>query len=316
MARFSLLATFALYVNFSSNFYFLALAFRRNPNPPPLQLDGVANIYECGRREGVSATCCKALASSVSSSTLSCYQRHWREFCKYVKAERSQSALSVSVISDFLLFRFHTSSSSCSSLNIARSAISFFTLNKFNLGEDPIICRLFKYFYNARPQLKRYLTYWPVAKVLNFLSKWHPASSLSLKQLTLKTIALIALSSSDRGQTLDLLDINNVEITDSGISFIVTKKLKHHRKSINPKSVNCVQSDIDSLNVSSYVTSYMEKTSALRQNENGKLSPAKLFLSWATKKEVSKQTISRWLTTVLALSGIDIQRSRTFGSIR
>ena len=181
-------------------------------------------------------------------------------------------------------------------------------MSKFNLGEDPIICRLFKYFYNARPQLKRYLTYWPVAKVLNFLSKWHPASSLSLKQLTLKTIALIALSSSDRGQTLDLLDINNVEIKDSGISFIVSKKLKHHRKSINPKSVNCVQSDIDSLNVSSYVTSYMEKTSALRQNENGKLSPAKLFLSWATKKEVSKRTISRWLTTVLALSGIDTNK--------
>ena len=147
---------------------------------------------------------------------------------------------------------------------------------------------MFKYFYNARLKLKRYLTYWPVTKVLNFLSKWHPASSLSLKQLTLKTIALIALSSSDRGQTLDLLNINNVEITDSGISFIVTKKLKHYRKSINPKSVNCVQSDIDSLNVSSYVTAYMEKTSALRQNENGKLSPAKLFLSSATKKEVSK----------------------------
>ena len=110
----------------------------------------------------------------------------------------------------------------------------FFTLIKFNLGEDPIICRSFKYFYNARPKMKRYLTYWPVAKVLNFLSKWHPASSLSLKQLTLKAIVLIALSSSDRGQTLDLLDVNNVEITDSGISFIVTKKLKHHRKSINP----------------------------------------------------------------------------------
>ena len=77
--------------------------------------------------------------------------------------------------------------------------------------------------------MKRYLTYWSVAKVLNFLSKCQPASSLSLKQLTLKTIALIALSSSDRGQTLDLLDINNVEITDSGISFIVTKKLKHHK---------------------------------------------------------------------------------------
>ena len=145
--------------------------------------------------------------------------------------------------------------------------------------------------------MKGYLTYWPVAKVLNFLSKRHPASSLSLKQLTLKTIALIALFSSDRGQTLDHLDINNVEITDRGISFIVTKKLKRHKKSINR-----VQSDINSLNVSGYATAYMKKT-PLRQNENGKHSPAKLFLSWATKQEVSKQTISRWLTTVLALSG-------------
>ena len=35
---------------------------------------------------------------------------------------------------------------------------------------------------------------------------------------------------------------------------------------------------------------------------------AKLFLSWATKKEVTKQTISRWLTIVLALSGIDTNK--------
>ena len=39
--------------------------------------------------------------------------------------------------------------------------------------------------------------------------------------------------------------------------------------------------------------------------QQGTPKPSQLFLSWATKKPVTKATISRWLTTTLKLAGID-----------
>lgn len=120
----------------------------------------------------------------------------------------------------------------------------------------------------------------------------------------------MALTSSDRGQTLHLICSDNSEECDDGISFVVFDQLKNTRKVSKPKVVKCISSDIDSLNVSSYVSAYMKRTKPLRDAlvANGRKTPIKLFLSWATKREVTKQTIARWLTTSLSMSGIDTKQ--------
>ena len=60
---------------------------------------------------------------------------------------------------------------------------------------------------------------WDVKSVLNFLASWHPPASLSFKQLTLKTLVLVAITSSDRAQTLEAIDIEHSEINHEGIFF-------------------------------------------------------------------------------------------------
>jgi hypothetical protein len=146
-----------------------------------------------------------------------------------------------------------------------------------------------------------------VAQLLNYLAEWHPISDLSLKSLTLKTVALIALTSSDRGQTLHLLNIEKTTICDDGLSFIIFDSLKHTRKVAKPKVVTCVSSEIESLSVCDYVLAYMNRTLPLRASivKAGSPKPTQLLLSWATKRPVTKQTIARWLTTVLKMAGID-----------
>ena len=154
----------------------------------------------------------------------------------------------------------------------------------------------------------KYLTFWPVTKVLSFLEKWHPISSLSLKQLTLKTLALLALSSSDRGQTLHLLNIEHTALLDDEIHFVIFNRLKHtSRTTPRPKVVKCPITTNASLNVSDYVVAYMNRTLALRalQVNRGLEKPTQLFLSWATKKPVTKTTIARWLKNILSLAGIN-----------
>ena len=55
---------------------------------------------------------------------------------------------------------------------------------------------------------------------------------------------------------------------------------------------------------------YLKRTSELRDNieATGQPRPTQLFLSWATKKPVTKQTISRWLKTTLDMAGIDTKQ--------
>ena len=104
-------------------------------------------------------------------------------------------------------------------MNVVRSGLSFFLSQLFDVGGDPRIKRLFRFFWKRRPVFPRYLVTWDVRVVLRFLAAWHPPASLSLKQLTLKTLALVAITSSDRAQTLESIDIEHSEITHLGIFF-------------------------------------------------------------------------------------------------
>lgn len=143
--------------------------------------------------------------------------------------------------------------------------------------------------------------------MLDHLTNLHPASSLTLRQLTLKTLALIALTSCDRGQTIHLMNVENTTITNNGISFIIFDSLKHTRRVSRPKIIECISTNIPALNVCDYVTSYMNRTFSMRASHvsKGKEKPTQLFLSWATKNPVTRQTLARWLKITLKESGID-----------
>ena len=62
---------------------------------------------------------------------------------------------------------------------------------------------------------------------------------LSLKQLTFKTLALIAITS-DREQALQSVNIKEMHIADACISFIITNKLKITKRVLKLKLVKCV----------------------------------------------------------------------------
>jgi hypothetical protein len=191
-------------------------------------------------------------------------------------------------------------------LNTIRSALSFFASKSLNIGEDPTISQLFRSFYKTRPIQAKHITFWPVEKVLNLLSQWHPPATLSMKQLTLKTVALLALSSSDRGQTLHAINIEQTDIADNTVMFIINSRLKTTRRVLKPKIVKCVNTDSPTFNVCDYILYYMNKTLGYRVAEvaKGRPKPTQLFLSWATKRPVTKQTVARWLKYVLRLAGI------------
>ena len=197
---------------------------------------------------------------------------------------------------------------SAEALNAFRSALSFFLkLELPGLGEHPSVTRLFQYFYKARPSFPRYAVTWDVGKVLNFLAKWHPPSSLSLRQLTLKTVSLVALTCSDRSQALQALRVDRVSSTPQGLEFVIFDVLKTTRRGRPARVVKCVSWDAPELDVALYVTNYINRTFKfrLRAYNKGLGKPTQLFLSFKTGMPVARATLARWVKEVMRLAGID-----------
>ena len=171
-----------------------------------------------------------------------------------------------------------------------------------------MVTRLFSFFYKKRPNFPKYVVTWDVGLVINFLAGWHPASSLSLKQLTLKTVALVALTSCDRVQTLQALRVDRVSTTKKGdIEFVIYDILKTTRRGRPARVVKCVKYPKPELDVAYYVHKYMDRVLIfrLRAFNKGKGKPNQFFLSHMTGLPVSKATISRWIKEVMALAGVD-----------
>ena len=193
-------------------------------------------------------------------------------------------------------------------LNTFRSAISFFLkLEIPNLGYDPNVTRIFSYFYRSRPSFPRYTVTWDVGRVLRFLAGWHPPASITMKKLTLKTVALVALTSSDRAQTLQALRVDRVSSTPQGLEFVVFDVLKTSRRGRPARVVRCVSWDAPELDVADYVLKYIDRTLSFRWRayRKGLGKPNQLFLSHQTGLPVARATISRWVKEVMNLAGID-----------
>lgn len=84
--------------------------------------------------------------------------------------------------------------------------------------------------FNLRPPLPRYDDIWDVSQVLGLLKSMSPVRFLSLKDLTLKTTVLLALTLAARSQSLHLLDIANMKKGKSTFTFkFAVNELKQSR---------------------------------------------------------------------------------------
>lgn len=228
------------------------------------------------------------------------YINKWLNYC----CERELDSLhpSVTDVIQFLTTLFEKNLS-YSSLNTARSALStIITVDGMSIGNHPLVVRFLKGVFNLRPPVLRYREVWDVSIVLRFLKTLSPVSSLSLKNLSLKLVMLLSLVTAQRGQTLHLLDINLMSTYDSSIVFTFNKPLKQSnpRTQVKPLVLKAYTHD-ESLCVFSTLKEYLQRTETLRATGS------QLLISFQKPhKAVSRDTISRWIRTVMQLSGINL----------
>ena len=98
-----------------------------------------------------------------------------------------------------------------------------------DLGSDHLVGRFMKKIYVAKTHLPRYTANWDVSKVTDYLRTLVALESLSFKDLSKKLKLLLALSSAQRVQTLQALNINNMSIKETKTLIIVVQRLNTSR---------------------------------------------------------------------------------------
>ena len=177
------------------------------------------------------------------------------------------------------------------------------TLNFFGniwCSNPVLISRFMKGLYHTRSPKPKYLFIWDVSVVLRYLSNLFPLQELTLKILTLKLTALIALSSAPRAQTLMSLNLDYMNVLDTKIVFYFRNLLKTSKQGKN-YFLKLHHYEDEKLCAMHTLLHYIDRTSSERKSQQ-------LLVSYCTFKPVSTSTIARWLRMVLVNAGIDIRK--------
>lgn len=249
---------------------------------------------------GLNEEVLSVINSSCAQSTYKQYEvyyNQWKEFC-HVKRFIDNDC-NVKHVLEFLM-SLYKEGKSYSTINAARSALSYFfnfTCGK-KVGEDMLVVRFMKGVFRLRPPRPKYDVTWSADKVLLYLRSIKN-NDCDLKSLTFKTVALLALVTGQRVQTLASIKLNNVVFGDV-IQIRLTSILKTTSlRNSNPVLKLPPFNDVLICPVA-VLKDYCSRTASLRKSDD-------LFVSFMKPYgPVSSQTISRWLCSVLKLSGIDV----------
>ena len=98
------------------------------------------------------------------------------------------------------------------------------------IGKHPMVTRLLKGAFHARPALPRYTVTWNVQTVLEYIEGMGVNSSLPLKQLSHKLCMLLALTRPSRSADLASLQIDRCRFSPEGVAFLPAALAKQSRQ--------------------------------------------------------------------------------------
>ncbi len=189
---------------------------------------------------------------------------------------------------------------SYSTINTARSALSNIITEDecVNFGSHQVVIRFMKAVFETKNPVPKCTTTWDVFTVLRNLATLHPNSAISLKSLSLKLVMLLLLLSGQRRQTIYLLSLDGLNITEDTM-------LLEHIKTSKPGGMATIltfKKYTENQSICPLLTfkEYLVRTKPLRKEEK------KLFISFQKPhKAVLRDTISRWVKMGLSAAGID-----------
>ena len=272
-------------------------------------VNSMSLFRESLRDQGISERAQEIILQSWREGTQKQYRiylQKWTTFCSRRGVNTIQP--SISEVIDFLteLFDGGLGYSGLNTAHCALSSVIHLEGNK-TVGSHPLVNRFLEAVFNARPCVSRYQSVWDPSLVLGYLKTLSPLVSLSLKELTLRLVMLIALVTGQRRQSIHLMDLGSMHKNADHYNFIVRDLVKQSapgRK--QPELILPVFKEDYGICVYSVLTEYIKRT--LPHRGGG----TRLSLSFVKPfQAVSKDTISGWIKTVMIQSGIDVTVFKT-----
>ena len=277
-------------------------------SPPNTGESDVFNRVACLRQgfssQGFSERVTELLLQSWRSNTHSAYNSAWSKWCGWCSGRHiNPLSASLGIILEFLADQFDLGLQ-YRSLNTLRSAISnsHSQIDSVNVGSHPIVSRLLKGMFNARPPAPRYSGSWDVAIVVEYLRSC-PSESLSILELGKKVVTLMALANASRCSDLAALDRDYLRWTPSGAQFTVVQLTKT-RTPGPPKSVHysSLSEDAEVCPVSS-LRIYLSKTTDRAATVT--LSKPVFLTSRRPFRRARPGTLGQWIKDCLGRAGVD-----------
>ena len=175
-----------------------------------------------------------------------------------------------------------------------------FNQSSSSIGNSPIVKRFLKGVFELRPPIPRYHFIWDVQIVLDYLKYLPPNLELSLRLLTYKLVMLLALTTQQRAQTLHVISIIDIKFSDNMVVIPIRKLIKQSSQRCYNQALYLKPYVDSSICVTKTLNQYLNVTRAIRGDCK------QLFISFCKPhRAVSKDTISRWIKTVMFEAGID-----------
>ncbi|XP_044594888.1 uncharacterized protein LOC123272255 [Cotesia glomerata] len=278
---------------------FLDLLEEATPKSKSFRVDGRKIIRAAFLQKGSPGESIDVILASLSDSSIKQYEsalQQWSDFC-------GANKLRILEPDSEKLLRFlsikQKEGASYSTLNTLRSAVSLIAREK--IDEDPLVSRFMKGAFKLKPATPKYGTTCHVSLVLRYLEKLVPLDKLSIAQLMLKTVTLLALCTAHRAQTLASIEVKNIVTKENALEIKIPKLVKSSGPGrLQPLLVISFFVEKPGLCVASTLKAYIEASKKARGNLPN------LFISVKRPfKAVSSQTISRWIKVVLSDSGVD-----------
>ena len=230
------------------------------------------------------------------------YIKAWYAYCSQKRVSKTRASVSQGL--NFMEETRQLRSLSYSSVNVMRSALSsvIAPFKGTTFGDHADTVTYMKGVFNESPKVPKYQEIWDLNVVLDYLKKVGPAHKLPLKSLTLKTVTLLMIVTGQRAQTLSLLDLQNCQVSQNQILFVITENVKTSKPGTGAVQLKLQKYVPDQrLCVVRYVKEYIKRTKAVRTS-------SQLFISYQKPHQaVLKGTIAHWIKLVLKLSGINTE---------
>ena len=152
-----------------------------------------------------------------------------------------------------------------------------------------------------KPPQPKYCTTWSVRTALSYLESLEPFEDLTLKQLSHKTVLLLALTSAARAHELAALDLDCTLRKETSWEFALDTHVKTSRPGHKGRKIHLQAfHENPKICIVRTLENYVQRTKDIRASR-------KLLVSYvAPHKAIGSQSVSRWLTQALHAAGVPL----------